>query len=174
MNKVRNHAFWYLLGIEGCLGLEYLITSNFSIIEAVFAVSVCLILFLMGQAIIIQNLKLSITKKSNILFFIYVRLFSICWFVIVSSIGIISAATIFYEDFICYGIYLKSILFIVVILLIVLNFINCMLWTNYKIWYWVTQTGLDYKKYTFKHWIETIWKLLKNLCKIVRIKIGRK
>ena len=100
MNKVRNHAFWYLLGIEGCLGLEYLITSNFSIIEAVFAVSVCLILFLMGQAIIIQNLKLSITKKSNILFFIYVRLFSICWFVIVSSIGIISAATIFYEDFI--------------------------------------------------------------------------
>ena len=127
MNKVRNHAFWYLLGIEGCLGLEYIITSNFSIIEAVFAVSVCLILFLMGQAIIIQNLKLSITKKSNILFFIYVRLFSICWFVIVSSIGIISVATIFYEDFICHGIYLKSILLIVVILLIVINFINCML-----------------------------------------------
>ena len=174
MNKVRNHAFWYLLGIEGCLGLEYIITSNFSIIEAVFAVSVCLILFLMGQAIVIQNLRLAITKKSNILFFIYVRLFSICWFVIVSSIGIISVATIFYEDFICHGIYLKSILLIVVILLIVLNFINCMLWTNYKIWYWVFQTNLDYKRYTLKYWICRLWTLLKNLCKIVRIKIGGK
>lgn len=174
MNKVRNHAFWYLLGIEGCLVLEYFITSNFSVIEAIFAVSVCLILFLMGQAIIIQNLKLSITKKSNILFFIYVRLFSICWFVIVSSIGIISVATIFYEDFICHGIYLKSILLIVVILLIVLNFINCMLWTNYKIWYWVFQTNLDYKRYTLKYWICRLWTLLKNLCKIVRIKIGGK
>ena len=128
----------------------------------------------MGQAIIIQNLKLSITKKSNILFFIYVRLFSICWFVIVSSIGIISVATIFYEDFICHGIYLKSILLIVVILLIVLNFINCMLWTNYKIWYWVFQTNLDYKRYTLKYWICRLWTLLKNLCKIVRIKIGGK
>ena len=107
-----------------------------------------------------------ITKKSNILFFIYVRLFSICWFVIVSSIGIISVATIFYEDFICHGIYLKSILLIVVILLIVLNFINCMLWTNYKIWYWVFQTNLDYKRYTLKYWICRLWTLLKNLCKI--------
>ena len=174
MNKVRNHAFWYLLGIEGCLVLEYFITSNFSVIEAIFAVSVCLILFLMGQAIVIQNLRLAITKKSNILFFIYVRLFSICWFVIVSSIGIISVATIFYEDFICHGIYLKSILLIVVILLIVLNFINCMLWTNYKIWYWVFQTNLDYKRYTLKYWICRLWTLLKNLCKIVRIKIGGK
>ncbi|WP_283602199.1 hypothetical protein [Ligilactobacillus aviarius] len=167
MNKIRNHAFWYLLGIEGCLVLEYFITSNFSVIEAIFAVSVCLILFLMGQAIVIQNLRLAITKKSNILFFIYVRLFSICWFVIVSSIGIISVATIFYEDFICHGIYLKSILLIVVILLIVLNFINCMLWTNYKIWYWVFQTNLDYKRYTLKYWICRLWTLLKNLCKIV-------
>ena len=174
MNKIRNHAFWYLLGIEGCLVLEYFITSNFSVIEAIFAVSVCLILFLMGQAIVIQNLRLAITKKSNILFFIYVRLFSICWFVIVSSIGIISVATIFYEDFICHGIYLKSILLIVVILLIVLNFINCMLWTNYKIWYWVFQTNLDYKRYTLKYWICRLWTLLKNLCKIVRIKIGGK
>ena len=75
MNKVRNHAFWYLLGIEGCLVLEYFITSNFSVIEAIFAVSVCLILFLMGQAIVIQNLRLAITKKSNIFIFIYVRIF---------------------------------------------------------------------------------------------------
>ena len=36
MNKVRNHVFWYLLGIEGCLGLEYFITSNFHVIEALF------------------------------------------------------------------------------------------------------------------------------------------
>ena len=174
MNKVRNHAFWYLLGIEGCLGLEYFITSNFHVIEALFISLLYCLFFLIGQAAVIQNLRLPITKKSNILIYICLKIFLIYWFVMASLIGVIAEAGIFYEDFICHGIYFKSILFIVVILLIVLNFINCILWTNYKIWYWVTQTGLDYKKYTFKHWIETIWKLLKNLCKIVRIKIGRK
>lgn len=174
MNKVRNHVFWYLLGIEGCLGLEYFITSNFHVIEALFISLLYCLFFLIVQAAVIQNLRLSITKKSNILIYICLKIFLIYWFVMASLIGVIAEAGIFYEDFICHGIYFKSILFIVVILLIVLNFINCMLWTNYKIWYWVTQTGLDYKKYTFKHWIETIWKLLKNLCKIVRIKIGRK
>lgn len=174
MNKVRNHVFWYLLEIEGCLGLEYFITSNFHVIEALFISLLYCLFFLIGQAAVIQNLRLSITKKSNILIYICLKIFLIYWFVMASLIGVIAEAGIFYEDFICHGIYFKSILFIVVILLIVLNFINCMLWTNYKIWYWVTQTGLDYKKYIFKYWIETIWKLLKNLCKIVRIKIGRK
>ena len=100
--------------------------------------------------------------------------FLIYWFVMASLIGVIAEAGIFYEDFICHGIYLKNILFIVVILLIVLNFINCILWTNYKIWYWVTQTGLDYQRYILKYWICTMWTLLKDLCKIVRIKISGK
>lgn len=170
MDKVGNHTFWYLLGIEGCLFLEYFITSSFSVIEAVYAVSVCLVLFLMAQIGVVQNLKLSITKKSSIFTYIYVRIFLITFFVIASSIEASVVSMVFYEDFIRHGIYLKSILFIVVMLLIVLNFINCMLWMNYKIWYWATQTGLDYKRYTFKFWIYKIWTLLKNLCKIVRIK----
>ena len=96
------------------------------------------------------------------------------WFVMASLIGVIAEAGIFYEDFICHGIYFKSILFMLVILLMVLNFINCILWTNYKIWYWVFQTNLDYKRYTLKYWICRLWTLLKNLCKIVRIKISGK
>lgn len=174
MDKVGNHIFWYLLGIEGCLFLEYFITSSFSVIEVVYAVSVCLVLFLMAQIGVVQNLKLSITKKSSIFTYIYVRIFLITFFVIASSIEASVVSMVFYEDFIRHGIYLKSILFIVVILLIVLNFINCMLWMNYKIWYWATQTGLDYKRYTLKFWIYKIWTLLKNLCKIVRIKISGK
>ena len=174
MNKVRNHAFWYLLGIEGCLGLEYLITSNFHVIEALFISLLYCLFFLIGQAAVIQNLRLPITKKSNILIYICLKIFLIYWFVMASLIGVIAEAGIFYEDFICHGIYFKSILFIVVILLIVLNFINCMLWTNYKIWYWVFQTNLDYKRYTLKYWICRLWTLLKNLCKIVRIKISGK
>lgn len=174
MNKVRNHAFWYLLGIEGCLGLEYLITSNFHVIEALFISLLYCLFFLIGQAAVIQNLKLSITKKSNILIYICLKIFLIYWFVMASLIGVIAEAGIFYEDFICHGIYFKSILFMLVILLMVLNFINCILWTNYKIWYWVFQTNLDYKRYTLKYWICRLWTLLKNLCKIVRIKISGK
>lgn len=174
MDKVGNHIFWYLLGIEGCLFLEYFITSSFSVIEAVCVVSACLFLFLIAQIGVVQNLKWSITKKSSIFIYIYVRIFLIIYFVIVSSIEVSVVSMFFYEDFIRHGIYLKSILFIVVILLIVLKFINCMLWMNYKIWYWATQTGLDYKRYTLKFWIYKIWTLLKNLCKIVRIKISGK
>ena len=174
MNKVRNHAFWYLLGIEGCLGLEYLITSNFHVIEALFISLLYCLFFLIGQAAVIQNLRLSITKKSNILIYICLKIFLIYWFVMASLIGVIAEAGIFYEDFICHGIYFKSILFMLVILLMVLNFINCTLWTNYKIWYWVFQTNLDYKRYTLKYWSYRLGTLLKNLCKIVRIKISGK
>lgn len=133
MDKVGNHIFWYLLGIEGCLFLEYFITSSFSVIEAVCVVSACLFLFLIAQIGVVQNLKWSITKKSSIFIYIYVRIFLIIYFVIVSSIEVSVVSMFFYEDFIRHGIYLKSILFIVVILLIVLKFINCMLWMNYKI-----------------------------------------
>ena len=174
MNKVRNHAFWYLLGIEGCLGLEYLITSNFHDIEALLISLLYCLFFLIGQAAVIQNLRLTITKKTNILTYICLKIFLIYWFVMASLIGVIAEAGIFYEDFICHGIYFKSILFMLVILLMVLNFINCILWTNYKIWYWVFQTNLDYKRYTLKYWICRLWTLLKNLCKIVRIKISGK
>ena len=141
----------------------------------------CLVLFLIAQIGVVQNLKLSITKKSSIFTYIYVRIFLITYFVIVSSIEASVVSMVFYEDFIRHGIYLKSILVIVAIFLTIvailltfLNFINCMLWMNYKIWYWATQTGLDYKRYTLKFWIYKIWTLLKNLCKIVRIKISGK
>lgn len=174
MNKVKNHVFWYLLGIEGCLVLEYFITSNFHVIEALFISLLYCLFFLVGQAAVIQNIRLSITKKSNILIYIYLKIFLIYWFVMASLIGVIAEAGIFYEDFICQGIYFKSILFILVILLMVLDFINCILWTNYKIWYWVTHTGLDYQRYTLKYWICRLWTLLKNLCKIVRVKISGK
>lgn len=181
MDKVGNHTFWYLLSIEGCLFLEYFITSSFSVIETIFGVSGSLAVFWMAEIFVIQNLKLSIIKKSNIIFFIYLRIFLIIYFTFAALVAMIVESGLFYEDFICHEIHLKSILVIVAILLIIvailltfLNFINCMLWMNYKIWYWATQTGLDYKRYTLKFWIYKIWTLLKNLCKIVRIKISGK